>query len=236
MSIFSRAGDIFKSNLNDLIDRAENPEKMVRQIILDMQKELNNAVRSLGEAVASERIAEKQYQEAVRKAGDWETKAKAALASNQIDLARKALVRKVSADEEAGRCREACETISQQTETLRMQVETLRTELEEAKNRQAVLTARSQTAEARKHLAQTVSHAGMSGAMERLDRMEQKIIRKEAEAEAFTEMADSYHAGAYGDSENSGVTGSLSDIRIDSELQRLLDEMNGKNEPAHPEE
>ncbi|MDE6729317.1 MAG: PspA/IM30 family protein [Oscillospiraceae bacterium] len=220
MSIFSRAGDVFKSNLNDLIDRAENPEKMVRQIILDMQKELNNAVRSLGEAVAGERIAEKQYQDAVRKSADWEAKAKTALLSDQVALARKALARKVSADEEAERCREACETISQQTEIIRAQVETLRAELEEAKSRQAILTARSQAAETRKHLAQSVSHVGLSGATEKLDRMEQKIMQKEAEAEAFAEIANVYH------SENSGESGILSDTRIDSELQRLMKEIN----------
>ena len=224
MSIFSRAGDIFKSNINDLIDRAENPEKMVRQIILDMQKELDIAVRALGEAVAGERIAEKQYQDAVRKSADWETKAKASLASNQVDLAKKALARKVSADEEAERCRAACETISQQTETIRAQVETLRAELEEAKSRQAVLAVRSQAAETRKHLAQSVSHAGISGAAEKLDRMEQKIMQKEAEAEAFAEMAGSYI------SEDSGKSGILSDARIDSELQRLLTEMKDAKE------
>lgn len=222
MSIFSRAGDLLKSNLNDLIDRAENPEKMVRQIILDMQKELNQSVRALGEAVAGERIAQKQYQEAVRKSADWETKAKTALASEQVELARKALARKVSADEEVERCRETQENLARQTEKIRSQVDLLRAELEEARSRQAVLTARSQAAETRKHLAQSVSHTGFSGASEKLDRMEQKIIRKEAEAEAFAEIADNAVTGESGEA---GILPDIRDIRIDSELQRLLSEM-----------
>ena len=60
MSIFTRLSDLLKANINDLIDRAEDPEKMVKQIILDMQKELNKSTQALGKAVASEKMVEKQ--------------------------------------------------------------------------------------------------------------------------------------------------------------------------------
>ena len=83
MGIFSRISDIFKSNVNDLIDRAEDPEKMVKQIIMDMDKELQKSTQALGKAVASERMAEKQLNDAVRKSADWEAKAKAALAEGE---------------------------------------------------------------------------------------------------------------------------------------------------------
>ncbi|MBQ4465194.1 MAG: PspA/IM30 family protein, partial [Oscillospiraceae bacterium] len=100
MGIFSRISDIFKSNVNDLIDRAEDPEKMVKQIIMDMDKELQKSVQALGKAVASERMAEKQLNDAVRKSADWEAKARAALAAGNTDLAKRALSQKVKADEE----------------------------------------------------------------------------------------------------------------------------------------
>ena len=66
MGIFQRLSDLLKSNVNDLIDRAEDPEKMVKQIIIDMQKELSKSTQALGQAKASERIAEKQYNDAVK--------------------------------------------------------------------------------------------------------------------------------------------------------------------------
>ena len=91
MGIFSRIGDVVKSNINDLIDRAEDPEKMVKQIILDLQKEVSNATTALGKAKASERIAKRQYDDAVKTSADWEMKAKAALNAGEVDLAKKAL-------------------------------------------------------------------------------------------------------------------------------------------------
>ena len=95
MGIFQRLSDILKSNVNDLIDRAEDPEKMVKQIIIDMQKELNNSTQALGKAVASERIAKKQYDQAAAKSADWESKAKAAIAAGDEEIAKKALANQV---------------------------------------------------------------------------------------------------------------------------------------------
>jgi len=98
MSIFTRLSDLLKANINDLIDRAEDPEKMVKQIIVDMQKELNKSTQALGKAVASEKMVEKQYNNAVATSANWEAKAKAALASGDQELAKKALSYKVKAD------------------------------------------------------------------------------------------------------------------------------------------
>ena len=78
MGVFSRLSDILKSNINDLLDKAEDPEKMVKQIIIDMQKELTTATQNLGKAKASERLAQKKMDDAVKIAAGWEAKAKAA--------------------------------------------------------------------------------------------------------------------------------------------------------------
>ena len=71
MGIFSRIGDVLKANINDLIDRAEDPEKMVKQIILELQKDVNQATQALGKAMASERIAKRQLDTAVKTSADW---------------------------------------------------------------------------------------------------------------------------------------------------------------------
>ena len=94
--------------------------------IIDMQKELNNSTQALGKAVASERIAKKQYDQAAAKSADWESKAKTAIAAGDEELAKKALANKVKADKDTAQYKEMYDTISQQTETIRTQVEVLK--------------------------------------------------------------------------------------------------------------
>ena len=229
MGFFAKMIDIFKSNVNDLIDRAEDPEKMVKQIIADMQQELNKSTQALGKAVASERLAQKQYHEAMRKAADWEAKAKAALASNNVDLAKRALAQKIKADEEVATYKEMYETITNQTEAIRTQVETLKAKLSEAKSRQAMLIARSQMADTKKHLAQSVSGIDTSSAYDKLNRMEEKVTRKEAEADAFAEIAGTAVSRDYETFEQLQA-----EAKVDTELQRLMAEM-GQIRPTEGE-
>ena len=230
MGIFSRISDIFKSNVNDLIDRAEDPEKMVKQIILDMDKELQKSVQALGKAVASERMAEKQLNDAVRKSADWEAKARAALAAGNTDLAKRALSQKVKADEEVATYREMHETISNQTEAIKAQVETLKAKMSEAKSRQAMLIARSQMADTQKSLAKTIGGIDTSSSFEKFNKMEEKVLRKEAEAEAFAEMA-----GAQSRKDYETFEQIQNDAKVDNELKRLMAEM-GQTLPGVPGE
>ena len=222
MGIFQRLSDLLKSNINDLIDKAEDPEKMVKQIILDMQKELNKSTQALGKAVASERMAEKQYQNSQQISADWESKAKAALAAGNTELAKKALAKKVKADEDTARYKEMYETISKQTADIKEQVETLKSKLDEAKSRQAMLIARSQMADTQKNLAKSVGGFDASSSTEKFNRMEEKIIRKEAEADAFADISDSLN-GVDKDNFDELQT----NAKVDDELRRLMAEMNG---------
>jgi phage shock protein A len=227
MGFFSRLSDIFKSNVNDLIDRAEDPEKMVRQIIMDMDKELQKSVQALGKAVASERMAEKQLNDAVRKSADWEAKARAALASGNTYLAKRALAQKVKADEEVNTYKEMHDTISNQTEAIKAQVETLKAKMSEAKSRQAMLIARSQMADTKKNLAKASGSFDGNSSFEKFQRMEEKIERKEAEADAFSEIAGDALSGGSGDDLKDSFAKLESDAKVDAELQRLMAEMNG---------
>ncbi len=222
MGIFNRIGDIIKSNVNDLIDRAEDPEKMVKQIIIDMQKELKKATEALGKAKASERLAKRQYDNAVAVSADWESKAKSALQAGDTELAKKALAKKVKADEDVSNYKEMYDTISTQTEAIANQVETVKSKLEEAKSRQAMLIARSQMADTKKNLASSLGGINSSSASEKFSRMEDKIVRKEAEADAFSDIA-----GTNSDDESDEFEKIQTDSKVDAELQRLMAEMNG---------
>lgn len=226
MGIFTRISDILKSNVNDLIDRAEDPEKMVKQVIIDMQAELNKATQNYGKAKASERLAEKKYTEAQKVSANWEAKAKAALSQGNQDLAKQALAKKVKADEDVANYKEMYDSISAQTDAIAEQVEALKGKLDEAKSKQAMLIARSQMADTQKNLAKASGGFDGQSAMEKFNRMEEKIERKEAEAAAFTEIAGSGRDSELVDSFEKMET----DSKVDAELARLMAEMNGGSE------
>ena len=224
MGIFNRISDIIKSNVNDLIDRAEDPEKMVKQIIIDMQKELKKSTEALGKAKTSERLAKRQYEDAMKVSAEWESKAKSALQAGDTELAKKALAKKVKADEDVANYKEMYDTISTQTEAIENQVEAVKAKLDEAKSRQAMLIARSQMADTKKNLAQSLGGMDSSSSSEKFDRMEDKIIRKEAEADAFADIAGTDS----GNDDSYEFEKLQTDSKVDAELQRLMAEM-GKN-------
>lgn len=222
MSIFTRLGDLLRANINDLIDKAEDPEKMVKQIIQDMDRELVKSTQMLGKAMASERQLEKQMNDAKAKSADWENKAKLALQAGDQELAKKAVEEKLKVDEKVTQFTQMYESVHAQTEQIKAQVEELKSKLEEAKSRQAMLIARSQMADTKKALAKSQGGFDGASALEKFDRMEEKIQRKEAEADAFAEI------GGDGDTELIESFDQIEkDAKVDAELARLMAEMNG---------
>ncbi len=227
MGIFQRIGDIAKSNINDLLDKAEDPEKMVKQIIIDMQKELNVATQNYGKAKSSEMLAKRQLDNAKKVSLDWENKAKAALSQGNQDLAREALSRKVKADEDVANYQQMYDSISAQTQQVGDQVEQLKAKLNEAKSRQAMLIARSQMADTKKNIAKSQGNFDGSSALEKFNRMEEKVMRKEAEADAFNEIAT---GGSIETDLNDSFAEVEKNAKVDEELARLMASMNNNNE------
>lgn len=223
MAIFARLGDILKSNINDLLDKAEDPEKMVKQIIIDMSEELNKCTQALGKAMAAERTAKNQYETAKAKSDDWENKAKQALSKGDEELAKKALAEKVKADKNTEQYKQMYDQISSQTATVRDQVETLKSKLQEAKSRQAMLIARSQMADTQKSIAKSTGGFDPNSATDKFSRMEEKIMQKEAEAQAFTELA--YENNKEGDETMQKFEEMETNSKVDDELARLKAEM-----------
>ena len=220
MGILKRFKDIMSANLSALLDKAEDPEKLVKQIIADMQKELTKSTQALGKAVASERMVEKQYRNACAVSASWESRAKAALKAGDTELAKKALASKVKADEDVANYREMYETISNQTEAIRSQVEALKAKMQEAKSREAMLIARSQMADTTKELAQSLGGIDTNSSFDKLSKMEEKIERKEAEAAAFSEII-----GAGKPEEVATFEELERNAKVDTELERLMTEM-----------
>ncbi|MBT4497228.1 MAG: PspA/IM30 family protein [Gemmatimonadetes bacterium] len=186
--IFSRMADIIKVNINELLNRAEDPEKMIRQMILEMEEAVNKATASVGTAVANEKRLERQYLEKTDQIDAWQKKAELAVESGEDDLARRALERR-SAIQQASQDLEAALDESRRTsDQLKQQLSQLKAKLDEARTRQGALIARRRAAEARKQIAKGLSGVG-DDAFSSFERFRQRVENEEAEAEAHQEMA-----------------------------------------------
>lgn len=188
MGIFGRIADVFKANVNDALDRAEDPEKMLKQMVIEMEESVNKATLSVAKAVSNEKSLERKLEKAKKDVGNWEQKAIQALSANREDLAKAALEKKAVALRNADDLAPIFEQARQTALKLRSQLSTLKSKLDEARSRQNTLIARSQAAKAQKMLSQSMSGVG-SDAFSKFDKLESKVETMEAEAEAFGELA-----------------------------------------------
>ncbi len=186
--MFSRAVDITKANINVLLDGAEDPEKMIKQMVIDMEAAVNKSTSSVGVAIANEKRLEREYENKKKQAEEWERKAMLAVEKGNDDLGRKALERKTALTTEADDLSPVLEEARNTSRYLRAQLDQLKTKLEEARVRQGTLIARHRAAQAKKELAQSVSGLG-GDAFASFDRFEQKIETSESEADAHAELA-----------------------------------------------
>ncbi len=225
MGIFSRISDIFKSNVNDALDKAEDPEKMLKQMVLEMEESVNKATMSVAQAISNEKNLERKLQKASKEKDEWQQKAVLALQNGREDLAKAALEKKNIAEKNVNDLQPILEQARQTSTKLRQQLDTIKSKLEEARQRQSTLIARSQAAKAQKQLAQSVSGIG-NDSFSKFEKMEQKIEKLEGEASAFEQLAG----------ENTSLDDEfkkLGSSSVDDELLLLKSQMgllNEKNE------
>lgn len=189
MGLFDRIVDVIKSNVNDMVDKAEDPEKMIKLMVVEMQESLTKATSGLAQAMGNRNRLEKKYQQAQKLSENWQEKAKAALQAGNEELAKKALQKKAMVDQELHTYKNMYEQADKQTDLLKEQLDKLKAKLEEAKMKESMLIARSQNAEAQADIAKKVGKFD-NNSFAKFDKFEEKIMQKEAEAEAFTQMAD----------------------------------------------
>ena len=223
MAIFERISDLVRANINDLIDKAENPEKMVKQIIIDMEEQLRKATQGLGTAMGSLNQVKKQLANAQEQSNSWQAKARNCLEQGNEDLAKQALENKVKQDKMVVQYEEMVTSMGTQVNEIKSQVDVLKQKLEEARSKQAMLVARSQMADAKSQMAKTLGNMDSKSAFAKMDKMEKKIEAKEAQADAFSEVSgvqeNESDPFAKMDQENS----------INAELAKLKQEMNNNN-------
>lgn len=190
MGIFSRISDIFKSNVNDALDNAEDPEKMIKLMVIEMQESVNKATSGLATAMAQEKKLERDLDKYKLMSEDFKSKATQAMQAGNEDLARKALAKKAEADQQAQQYQAMFDSASAMTTKLKEQVDGLKAKLSEARLKESTLIARSQTAKAQTDIAKQIGGFD-SNSFAKFDKFEEKILKSESEAQAFTELSDS---------------------------------------------
>jgi len=189
MGIFSRLGTLFKSNINDMISKAEDPEKMLNQVLVDMKQQLIEAKKQVAKSIADEKRLRKQFEDEESRGKDWERKAMIAVRAGDDALAREALARKSEHDESTATLEKQWTLQKQAVDNLKDQLRTLNNKIEEAKRKKNILIARKKRAEAQQAIQKTMSGLSDTSAFETFDRMSNQIDQMEAEAEAAGEIA-----------------------------------------------
>ena len=184
---FSRMTDVVRAEVDDFLTRLEDPKKMVRQMVLDMEEALDDAVVAVGRAVANEKMLEKQLAAKREEENLWQKKAEAAMSAGEEELARKALHQKVVVLEVIAALEQGLEEAREVSATLKKKLAELKVKLESAKTRQGALVMRKSTATLRSDMRHRVG-AMDSEAFARYDQFCQDVANEEVAAEVYAEV------------------------------------------------
>lgn len=190
MGLFKRAADLVRANLNELLDSAEDPEKMINLYLEDAHEHLKEAKVAVHTAITAEKTLQMQYNNASVDADIWQKRAELAVSQKRDDLAREALTRKKSVEQRFSGLKTPLEQAGAQANKARHDLGLLEERIQEAENNRTVLIARAQAAKAMKKTADAVSGISSHDPAAAMSSMEQKIQRMEAEAAASAEMVD----------------------------------------------
>ena len=188
MPLLERVSTLVRANLNDLIDKAEEPEKMIKQVILDMQNQLLQVKTQVAIAIADEHLLEKKKVENEDKVQEWMRKAELAVDKKQDDLARAALLRVESYRELSANCAQQVEDQKAQVENLKSALRNLEQKLAEANAKADLLIAQHRRARAASRANDAHGQLVGSAKSATFDRMKRKVAREEAVGQAKAEL------------------------------------------------
>jgi len=188
MGVFQRIGRMARANINDLLDKAENPAKLIKQLILDMEKELGEAREQVAIAIANEKKLFAKHEENKRLATEWAQKAVLAVEKGEDALAREAIRRKNSHANLERSFHEQWQKQADAVGSLKQALEQLDIKLSEARRQKTLLIARQKRAETAKQINKTVAGMPATAAFAAFDRMAERIEEIETEAEAIIEV------------------------------------------------
>ena len=188
MGMFDRLRRLIRSNVNDAVRKAENPEKMLNQLILDMNKQLTEAKRNVATAITEEKRLHRQVEEQRNNAAEWERRAMVALRAGKEDLAREALARKQREDQYVEQLSSQYDKQHDAVEKLKSSLRELQDRIEEAQRKKNLLVARAKRAEAQKKIQEIITGLGDTSAFDAFDEMSRRVEQLEIETEALEEV------------------------------------------------
>ena len=190
MGILQRLFNLFRSNANDLLDKAEDPEKMLQQMLADLEVQKRKAKQQMTEALALQKGLERDTEKEHKEADKWEQKAVLAVQNEKDDLAKEALTRKKEYVRRAADFEKQLEMHRNNAAALRNSYQTMENKIDEIKRKKGILSSKQKQAEAQAKIYQTMEGLGdTSGTMETIERMEEKVENMEARAEAYQEIS-----------------------------------------------
>jgi len=191
MGIFSRLKTLIAANVNAMIGKAEKPEKMLNQLIIEMNEQLIESKKAVAMAIADEKKLEREKDNQFAQSKEWERKAMLAVTAGKDDLAKEALLRKQEYDNAAAEYQKQWEAQKSSVETLKESLKELQQKIEEAQRKKNLLIARAKRAEAQQKIQDTMSSvSGNRSAFDAFDRMTAKVDEMEAMADASKELQD----------------------------------------------
>jgi phage shock protein A len=222
VTIVERISTLVRANINDLLDRSEDPEKVIKQLLMDMHTQLLEAKTQVAAAIADQKQLHDHYAEAQTQADEWQHKAEFAVEKGEDDLARQALARRGTFQQTADGFKEQYEQQSLQVGTLKDALAQLEAKIDEAEAKRDLLIARSRRAVAETGIRTTLSGLDQSGALASFERMEDKVDQQEARAAALGEL------------ESTSVKERFAELETSEQVERELAELKAKKtlEPA----
>src|SRR5260221_609787 len=190
MGIFDRLSTLSRSNITDRISRAENPEKVLEQLIIDMRSQLAKAKQQVAAAIADEKRLSAQAEQEKKLSEDWEKRAVLAVQEGRDDLAKQALLRHNEHVQNAVQLQETWIKHREETDKLKGSLRQLNDKIEEAKRKKNILVARQKRAEAHKRIQETMSSISDKSAFETFERMAEQIEHEERKLIAAAEVND----------------------------------------------
>ncbi|HTT32486.1 MAG TPA: PspA/IM30 family protein [Methylomirabilota bacterium] len=216
MGLLERVSTLIRANINDLVDRAEDPEKMIKQVILDMENQYLQVKTQVAVSIADQHMLEKKLHENQDTAAEWMRKAEVAVDKSQDDLARAALDRYQTAQKLALSYREQVDDQRAQVETLKGALVKLEQKLDEAKSKRDVLLARHRRSIALGKAAHAQTVLGDSSKSATFDRLKDRVQYTEAVATAEVELL------------TDDVAEKVTRLDRDAEVDRLLADLKAR--------
>jgi phage shock protein A len=234
MGIFQKLSLLLRSNINDAIARAENPEKVLNQLIADMREQLSKAKQEVAVAIADEQKLRTQVEEEARQSREWEKRAMLAVKEGRDDLAKQALVRQQEHAERAQSLDDTWRRQAEETEKVKASLRELNDKIEEAKRKKNLLVAKQKRAQAQRRIHETMSGLSDRSAFDAFERVAEKIEDSERKALAASQVTEALSGDTLETQFKQLETGDDMDRRL-AELKRQMGLPSGEaKKPALP--